>query len=174
MEQPVTIKYRWTAEELIRAHGYHFRHSCRPVFRFGLHFIFALMLLAGVFVLAKDGIKRGLVPVAFVVVGTYWFTLRSFERRWLLRRQFAKRPDKDTEIEWQITPDKVFIKSGLGSGECEWRAFAKMVRAPDGLMFYPNEQIFHWLPRSAFASAGDFDKVIELAKSKVQRTYEVS
>ena len=34
MEQPIVIRFHWTAEELLRASGYHFRHSCRPVFRF--------------------------------------------------------------------------------------------------------------------------------------------
>lgn len=172
MEQSVTIRYRWTLDDLVRSYHYHFRHTCRPVFRFGLHFIFALILLAGII-----GLTRGsgrYVPIAFIVVGIYWFTLRSLEIRWRLRREFTKQPAKDIEVEWQFAPERIAVKSRLGHGECQWEAYAKIVRTPTGLMLYSTDQIYHWLPRHAFSSAADYDAVVELAKGKISRFYEVA
>ena len=174
MEQSVTINYRWTFEEFLQAYRYHFRHTCRPMFRFGLHFIFGLVLLAGIVGLVRGGDGFSAVPIAFVVVGMYWFTLRPYERRWILRRQFAKQPAKDTPIEWQFAPDKIAAKSGLGHGEYLWQAFTKVVRTPTGLMLYSTDQIYHWLPRHAFVSDADYERVIELLKSKIQSFYDVS
>lgn len=174
MDQPVTIKYRWTADELLQAYRYHFRHTCRPVFRFGLHIIFALMLLAGVFGLLRESERFSARPIVFVVLGTYWFALRPFERRWMVRRRFSKRSDKDTELEWQVTPDQIQTRSALGRSEFGWQALTKVVRTPTGVMLYPNDQIFHWLPRHGFANDEDFERFVALAKSKIQRHYDVA
>lgn len=114
------------------------------------------------------------VGVLFIVGGVYWFTLRPRERRWLVRRQFLKRPDHDMEVEWQIAPDRIRIQSGLGHSEFAWQMFAKMVRTPSGILFYSTEQVFHWLPRSGFASEADFERCIELARTKIERHYDVA
>ena len=163
MEQSIVIRFRWTADELLRASRYHFRHSCRPVFRFALHVIFALMILGGYGLIRSGGAAIPL-GVVFIVGGVYWFTLRPFERRWLVRRQFLKRPDRDMELEWQFAPDKIRTQSGLGESEFAWQTFAKMVRTPHGILFYQTEQIFHWLPRSGFVSDTDFERFVELAR----------
>lgn len=172
MEQPVTIKYRWTAEELLQAQRFHFRHTCRPVIRFALHVIFALMILAGYGWI--HGGKSLSVGIGFIVAGVYWFAIRPFDRRWTVRRQFAKRPDKDLEIEWQITSDKLSAKSTAHASETTWQMIGKVVRAPTGLLLYSNDQMFHWLPRHGFGGDGEFERLAEIARSKVQRFHTVA
>jgi hypothetical protein len=177
MEQPVAVRFRWTADELLQAYRYHFRHICRPVFRFGLHFIFALFLFCGVVTLTAlrpDDKSPLLVSIGFLVVGIYWFAIRPFDRRWTVRRRFSKRPDRDIEIEWQAFSDKVLIHSALAQSEASWQAFAKMVRTPSGFLLYPNDQMFHWLPRHGFASDTEFDRFDELTKGKIRRRYIVA
>src|SRR5690349_8739033 len=127
MEQSVTIKYRWTAEELLRAQRYHFRHIYPAVARFAAHGLFALLLVAGVWGLVVWRLRRGedrFMPlsISFVVLGIYWFTLRGWERRWMTRRRFSKRPDKDAEVEWQVAPERIATRSGLGHSEFGWPA----------------------------------------------------
>jgi hypothetical protein len=172
MEQPIVIRFRWTADELLRAQGYHFRHICRPVFRFALHFIFALMILAGYGLIHTGGAATPF-GVVLIFAGVYWFALRRFERRWTVRRQFRNRPDRDIELEWQIAPDKIRTMSSLGQSELSWQIFAKMVRTPAGVMLYPIDQIFHWLPRSGFASDSEFERCVDLARTKIGRYHEV-
>jgi hypothetical protein len=173
MEQPIIIHFRWTADELLRAQDYHFRHTCRPIFRFALHFIFGLMILGGCGLIHHGG---PLIPVGVGLIGTgvYWFTLRRFDRRRIVRVRLSKRPDRDVEFEWQIAPDKIRTHSTLGQGEFTWQAFAKMVRTPCGILLYPTDQIFHWLPRSGFASDTDFERCVELAKKNIERHYDVA
>ena len=81
MEQPIVIRFRWTADELLRASGYDFRRTCRPVFRFALHFIFALMILASYGLIHSGASLPG--GIGFIVGGVYWFAVRPFERRWM-------------------------------------------------------------------------------------------
>ena len=146
MEQPITIRFRWTADGLPQAYRYHFRHTCRPVFRFGLNFIFAFSVLCGVLLLTVSGPDgKAPLPISLgcLVVGIYWFAIRPFERRWKIRRQFRKRPDQDIEVEWQVDSDKLFTRSALGHSEVLWQSFAKVERTPEGVLLYPNDQIFH-------------------------------
>ncbi len=78
------------------------------------------------------------------------------------------------ELEWQASTDAILTKSALGHGEALWQAFAKVVRTPEGIMLYPNDQIFHWLPRHGFASDAEFEIFCELAKGKVEKFYDVA
>ena len=172
MEQPITIKYRWTADELLQAQRFHFRHSCRAVLRFALHFIFVLMILAG-YGWIQSG-KSMLVGIVFIVTGVYWLAVRPFDRRWAVRRQFAKRPDKDLELEWQITSDRLAVKSTAHTGDLTWQLIGKVVRTPVGFLLYPTDQMFHWLPRHGFGGDSEFERLAEIAKSKVQRFYHVA
>ena len=174
MEKPIVIHFRLTADDWIQAYRYHFRHICRPVFRFALHFIFALMLVAGGLGI-RDRIGLSVpVSLGFLIGGVYWLAVRPFERRRMIRRQLSERPDRDMELEWRITDDKICTQSGLGHSELIWQAFTKMVRTPSGVMFYPTDQFFHWLPRRGFASDSEFERLVELARSKIQRHFDVA
>ena len=114
------------------------------------------------------------VTIGFLVLGIYWFTVRPFERRWWNRRQFSKRPDRDIDVEWQVGTDKIWARSALAQTEISWRAFTKVVRTPAGVMLYPNDKIFHWLPQHGFASDSEFERFVALAKSKIERHYDVA
>jgi len=177
MEQPVIIRFRWTDDDLLQAYHYHFRHTCRPVFRFGLHFLFAVLLIGGVLMLVSSG-PGGKAPLPIslscLAGGVYWFAVRPFERRWVVRRQFSKRPDRDIELAWQVAADKIRTQSTLGHSEFSWQALTKMVRTPSGVMLYPIDQVYHWLPRRGFTSDAEFERFTDLAKSKIQRYHVVS
>jgi len=177
MEQPIVIRFRWTADELLQANRYHFRHTCRPIFRFGLHFIFAFLFLGGVLMLtmpSPDGKTPLPLSIGFLIAGIYWFAVRPFERRWTVRRQISKRPDRDLDIEWQVAADKILAQSALARSEVSWQAFTKVVRTPAGVLLYPFDRLFHWLPRHGFANDVEFEKFVELAKGKVPRHFDVA
>lgn len=172
-EQPVTVRFRWTAEEMASAYRYHFRHICRPLFRRSLEIILALVLL-GVFFACWNSRSVNIIAGASILFGIYWFALRPFERRWTIRRQFAKRPDRDLEFVWRIAPDRIAVSSRLAQGEYAWEALTKVTRTPDGLMLYATDHIFHWLPRHGFACDDEFDRAVAIAKAKIRQFHTVS
>jgi len=168
MEEPIIIRYRWTAEELLRATRYFWRHMFSPRMRIIL-FCWAALLTAVSFWV-------GLSPVTswlFLVVLFYVFFVSDLTLGWSVRRRFKQRPDRDMEIEWRVTGEKLRVHSKHSDSEVAWEAFAKGVIAPDGVLLYPNNQIFHWLPREGFASDSDFDKFVTLARSKLAKFHEV-
>lgn len=151
-------------------YDYHFRHTCRPAFRFALNVLCALMILAG-YSLIRQGNGKVVLGLGLLAAGVYWFAFRRWERRWTARRQFRKRPDREVENVWQLATDKIRTQSSLGQSELNWQAFIKVVCTPDGLMLYPLDQMFHWLPRVGFATDAEFERGAELARSKIGKHY---
>lgn len=172
MEPSVVARFRWTADELLQAYEYHDRHTCRPPFRVALHCTIILISLMGCsLIYTRTSIVSGTICVA---IGVYWFALRRFIRRWMVRRQFRKRPDRDVELEWQFSCPKICVQSRLGQSELIWEIFGKVVRTPSGFMLYPNDQMFHWLPRHGFASDAEYEKCIALVREKIVNDFEVT
>ena len=177
MEQPIIIRYRWTADDLYDASCYHFRHRCRPVFRLGLHFLFGVLIVGAVFMFIEEyrtGDGTFMPAIALLTVGVYWFAFRPFHVRWMVRRRFRKRPDRDIEIEWRATDDQMELRCTLAHSEVAWPLFTKMVWTSRGVMLYPNEDVYHWLPRRGFESDSEYGRFLNLAKSKIPRYYNVA
>ena len=177
MDQSIIVKYRWSSDDMIQCYRYQLRHIFRPVVRFGLHCVFAILLLGGVGGLLTYPKPNGTsvaVQAGCIIASVYWFAFRPFHFRWTVRRQFAKRPDKDSEMEWQIAPDMISIRSSRVYCELNWEALVKIVQAPSGLLLFSLEQVYHYLPRRGFASETEFEQVAELAKSRVQRFFHVT
>ncbi len=171
-ESPIKVQFRWNADELLAARRYHFRHNCRPLFRIAFHGIFALMLIAGIAGIAL-GEYNDVPTIVFVIVGVYWFAIRPFERRWQVRRQFRKRPDNDLMITWIITSEQLATESSQGKSEITWTTFCKVLKTPGGLLLYPTEEIFHWLPIHGFQSGADFNTVADFARMNVENYKEL-
>jgi hypothetical protein len=172
MEDPIVIRFRWTAEELLRASRWNFRHSCRPALRATLPVMWALLLIAGLLGLRKGSVIPHSLALGFLAGALCWLVMRVL-RKWFVRRNFSKRPDRDIDIEARAASDSFSIECSLSQGTQVWDSFAKVVRAPDGILLYPTNEIFHWFPRSGFASDADFERFATLAENKISKCYKV-
>jgi len=179
MDEPVVLRYTWNAEELLAATRWHYRHLCRPAVRYGIYFIAVLMLVLGSVALVvlpyssvpPDWIISAAVIVAFLY-SFGWLFFRRMVLRWIVRRQFVRRPDQQREIEYQFTREKLRFKTRVSEGSASWEAYFKAVRTPDGLLLYLLDRLFVWLPRHSFANDDDFEKVVQMAKLGVVKFYE--
>jgi hypothetical protein len=71
---------------------------------------------------------------------------------WHWGRGFSKRLDANVQIEWQFSTEGIKAESELGKGIVYWKGFLRVVETSEGFLFYPQKNIFHWLPFSAFES----------------------
>jgi hypothetical protein len=172
--EPIVVRFRWTADDLVNGYRYHFRHSCRPMLRFCLNFMVAFFMLFGLLSILKN---TGLPPyfaLCLLIGGIYWFVFWAFALRWITCRRFKKRPDQDIEIQLQFETDRISAQSNLGQSEFVWQAYSKMVQTPVGVMLYPNDQVYYMLPRRGFAGDAEYDRFVALAKSNIKRHFEVA
>lgn len=167
MNEVITIHYRWTTEELLNGYRWHFRHRVPPIFRWALWLLEAVFSIVGAFQVWES---RSLFPGGLLlIVGIYIPLTFLVVRPWLVRRQFAKRPDRDTEIEWRVSADSIHARGEHGTSDFTWLALSKVVETPAGFLFYPTQQIFHWLPRHGFASDTDFNRLSEIAQQQAAK-----
>jgi hypothetical protein len=161
MSEEITVRFKWTADELLAGMRWHYRthyHRIVHVFFWG---VVCLMIAAGTFTTIRFGTESGGLSVLLYGLGGVAFV--RILRPWILRWQFSKRPDRNSEIEWRISNAGIRSKTNNGNADQSWAAFTKVVQTKGGFLFYPTSQIFHWLPRCGFASDSDFDRVAQLA-----------
>jgi hypothetical protein len=166
MNQEITASYVWTADELIRAREHHGRAQCRPAYRAGLVFLSFMAILAGWCNYQTHG--WSVLTVLAPVGGTYFLLLRKQEVRWVLRRHFKKRPDRNLHVTWTLGEDALQIKTGESESKQNWSQIAEVRKARNGFLLYPNDSIFHWLPMTALASEEDRNQVEKLLQGKVK------
>src|SRR5438046_2939913 len=107
MEQPITIRFKSTLQDALDLQPYHSRIAVQPALRIGLYLVSGLLLLFGAY-----GLFRGIGSATIVLIaGLYYPALRPLERRWRIERAYAKDPDKDLEVEWQISTQTLKVKT---------------------------------------------------------------
>ena len=121
MEQPVTVKFRWSADDLYQGLCYHQRQRCRRVIRTLLRAtIYTLAVLSCVGGIFAHRAGEPWTPyLIFPVLAVCWWSQPFWQRR-LVWRQFAKRPDKGVEVEWQISPDELSTRAPHAYSEFGW------------------------------------------------------
>lgn len=157
----VVAKYKWTADELIAAQRWHYRHGVRRYFRVVVWGLIIFLVLAGILVLFAFHDGSGVV---FIAMGLLLILTHTVIQPWLIRRNFRHRPDNGIEIEWHISTDRLQTRSTHGASEMTWKAFGKVVQSPDGFLLYPFNQLFFWLPRHGFTSDADYDRLARFAQ----------
>jgi len=167
MDQPIIVRYRWTADEFVAVNTLIRRRAwlMRPFFRV----LLLVMILFGLFSIGFSVYQRSWGLLAMLVaVGIVVATNKPLNV-WGWRRQFKKQPAEDTGIEIQFTPSLISSNTELGKSELVWDAFIEVVEAKNGFLLFVTPQICNWLPIHSFQNDSDITAFKTLAKSKVKK-----
>jgi len=123
-------------------------------------------LMAGVVLLARDGFEFGQVMLTLSSCALLGFLYFVFVRMRSPQEVLLR-----VQVHWSISSNRAVVDSGAKREEFEWSSVRRMIRTPDGFLFWPNDAFERWLPQSALSqSVEDFAR---LAESRVKR-YEVA
>ncbi len=166
MENTVNAEYIWTSDEYLTAYKYHWRSNFRTFFRWALHIIAVLAMIGAGAKIYSHGFS--ILGVLLLLGGFYWLFIRRFDVAWTIKRKFKKRPDRDKKVEVSFSDTVIRIKiEGIGKSDLEWNAFVKAIHSPKGMLLYPNEGIFNWVPFTGFQSEEDTKTFIRLTQEKI-------
>jgi hypothetical protein len=167
VEEPIHCHYRWTLEEFVTAHQEYRRHTPQVRRILLILYAIALMLIAVAIVrLANLGFNR--VSVVLFMFGISILAWRLLSGR-ALARMFAKLPDRDTDVHWQIYPDRLVIETPSSKVETAWAGVARVMRTEQGFLIYPQPGLFYWLPFHSFSETSDIERFEDTIDSKLTR-----
>lgn len=131
---------------------------------------------------ARKGIETKvllLALLAIVGIGGCWFLVfklvglgkpsKGNPRSWAkwYRKQVG-RDESQAVCEFGEVGMLITTEGGVATHH-PWQAVPRVVERPTGLLVYIAPQIFHWFPRTVFASAADFDALLNLLRQKVAK-----
>lgn len=165
METPISASFRWTVDELLTAQRIHMKHSKmgRKIQRASRIFG-PLALIAGIALGIADGLDAR--SFFFSVGGVFLIAIPLLTRQ-AVRKQFAKRPDRDKILTYQLDSERITSKSDASFANFEWNLVSRVLQTPEGILIYLNDQMFHWIPATAFSSRKDEAAFSKLVRAKV-------
>ena len=179
MDSPITVSYRWSADEMVLVNRLHMRYSAqgrklnRSCRSGGILFVcIGILCLCAVGVTTQKtrAIEYGLALVsmgAVLLVGVP----RVLRRATL--KAYAKRADRDLLVTYELSEEGLTCKNDVASTDLQWRGVLKAVRTVDGFLLYVSDIQIHWLPARSFRDPADANRFAELLKGKVKDYEEV-
>lgn len=168
--EPITARFNWTSDDLINGRR-HFEKS-RDKTSIRILVLVAISYwgyqIQGSNMTNKHtwvfvGLIVGLIGLG-VLIG---IPVARWTSKYIIRREFAKRPDANMEIVWTISDQGIQTSTTVSKGEIQWGAFQKVIFTPAGFLFMPSAKIFHILPTRAFSSQADIENLKTLARAHV-------
>lgn len=171
MNSPVVAKFHWTLEEYMRAHRVQMRHTAAGrKMRRGIFIIAPLTAAFGML----NVIVHGVAPLSlFLVFGGTALVLSPLASPYVLRRHFAKRPDRNKFVTYEFGEDRITSSNEISTSEMEWRAFTRVLRTKEGFLLFSHERAFDWVPVDAFSGTSEVERLSRLAREKVQSFDEI-
>ena len=174
METSIKISYQWNADEMLLVNRLHMRYS--PQLRKlnfssrsgGVIFIFLGFVCLCVMGATTEKWRAATYGCGLVLVGVALLTGLPFFMRRVLLKAYAKKPDRDMVVTYQISGERLLSKSDVASSDMLWRVVARVLRTPDGFLLYVSDTQVHWLPVRGFQDPADADRFAALARSKVE------
>ena len=88
-------------------------------------------------------------PVALVVIGIVEI-LSSRIKKFFWLRKHAKSKASGVKIEMTFDEEGIESKTDASVSRLDWSAVEKCVRTPRGILLWPQEEIYVWIPESVF------------------------
>ncbi len=91
--------------------------------------------------------------------------------RAIVRRRFTEMPSANRRIDWEIGEDGLTVSTDTGeSGTFGWEMVREAWESPFGFILAQDHNVTHWLPKAAFASEEDVERMRDLLRRKVRPT----
>ncbi|MES2997682.1 MAG: YcxB family protein [Verrucomicrobiota bacterium] len=163
--------YVLNKSEIRKGAGYHYdyRHRLQWIITFLIGFA---LLAFGIFFLLEGRVESS--AIVLVLIGFYLLLNRVFYKWRAAAAVFKGRPGP-LNVEMEIQDDGIFMETEISNGMTKWGGLMDLKIVPDGLLLYPQRNLFYWIPANAEIKGGswtDFalglERRYQAAKSQVK------
>ena len=84
------------------------------------------------------------------------------------KRNIEKNPGYQIPTKWEFTENGITQTSKLGSSELSWSAIYETVTTPEGVLLYPQKNLYFWIPVRYFEYDEQFHELEELLAKKTK------
>ncbi|HAL70522.1 MAG TPA: hypothetical protein DCP71_01970 [Verrucomicrobiales bacterium] len=115
----------------------------------------------------------GMAVVMFVLVTfgcIIWYALMIGTFRFMQKLQIKRIPAYGMTLRYIITEAGLRSTAGESETFLPWNLVVKSMATPDGVLVYPQQNLFNWLPKTAFSSESGYARFLQLIASKTQHS----
>jgi len=159
----IQAKYTLSEESLLEGFELHFQYK-RPFLKYYPYLGIVVLLVA----IATFNRFENKVFVPALLMGLM-FLGTPFLVRFLNKKSIKRLPALGHEISWQFDETNLSATTQEGDFSQEWANMKDSLIAHNGALIYQQNNIFYWVPKSAFGSPEDFQQVRQFIKNGVPK-----
>ena len=159
----IQAKYTLSEETLLEGFEVHFQYK-RPFLKYYPYLGVVVLLVAALtFNRFENKVFVPALIMGLMFLGTPYLI------RFLNRKSIKRIPTLGHEISWQFDEDNISATMPEGDFSAEWASMKDSLIAQNGALIYPQNNVFYWLPESAFTSAADFQQIRHFIENSVPK-----
>lgn len=169
MSEEITASYTLDVASFAPSYRWNYRKRGKPALRVAILVLVAVVVGALIVFEAKHGRAWwSLTPI--LVIPCLVLIFGSKLRSWINDKAVRKMPGYGETIVWQIREDGFENHLGKSGGFNTWEHIFESVTTPQGVLIYPQKDIFYWLPKTAFNSEADYNRFLDLLAAKTKHS----
>lgn len=166
MSEEITAETTLDVPNTRTAYGWHLRgNRWRRASRFFLPLILAFGVIK--MIAFKD-----LDPVdSLVLVGLplFAFVVFFFEKR-IVERSVKSSPAFGSKVRYRFDENAFALQTPGAQSSSAWTLVMETKLTPDGALIYLQRLMFYWVPKTAFSSATDYTRFLDLITAKTKHS----
>jgi hypothetical protein len=163
----MTLTYTLSREALKQGAALHYVHRLGK-WRFVRMILGMTALGAGTYLLTADYSRFPYLGAAMIAYGLISCLRKSIFCRRVIR-SFFKAIDEPPKITVIMNEDGIDIQSKHSNGRIDWAGLVDYRRNDHGVLLYPKEGTFYWIPAHCAVDRGNWDSVLECVQTNLKR-----
>jgi hypothetical protein len=164
MEEPITVTTTYNTASMMPAFRWHWKRR-RWKFYSSVLFISISVIAVAWMMSGKLDAKMYFIAIGGIIGGVIGGT---FARSRTAKRSVEKSPGYEKQFVWFFDDNGFQVTSEFSNSTTSWPAICETAATSDGILIYPQENIFFWLATSDFNSRADHSRLLDILAAKTK------
>jgi hypothetical protein len=112
--------------------------------------------------------SRRVLGFLLTALGAFYLYRSATRTKEMVKNAFASNPNERL-VTMETSDEALASKEESSSGSSTWDAFVDYKICKDGILLYPQKNIFYWIPETAAVEGGTWQEFQALVSNKITR-----